>query len=244
VKLENKGGFNLQEFWRELWQQIDNQQQSYVSEAELRLQGLCSSPTSEVAYSKLGKYLQEGWRLRNVSMLTDALVAILVSAEFYWRERRCTRAAGLLLEASDLFYLLDKGATSQRCITNSLHLAVQGQPTQWWEFDIMASALLFSTCLSLIENPEILTRQFRALRASVPKRIQKRLGREDAYRVTLFLRRATRLHTLTPLAALDTISTLRSSSEFSTLYDYLTGHAERYALIRDGLTALRRIAQT
>ncbi len=177
-------------------------------------------------------------------MLTGALVANLVSAEFYWSEQRFTRAAGLLLEASDLFYLLDKCATSQRCITTALHLAVQGQPTHSWEFDIMANALLFSACLSLIENPEILAEQFRALRTSVPERIQKRLGREDAYRVTLFLRRATRLQTLTPLTTLDTISTLRSSSDFSTLYDYLTGHAERYALIRDGLTALRRIAQT
>ncbi|MFX1476241.1 MAG: hypothetical protein ACFFCO_12300, partial [Promethearchaeota archaeon] len=117
-------------------------------------------------------------------------------------------------------------------------------PMHWWEFDIMANALLFSTCLSLIENPEGLAAQFRTLRASVPKRIQKRLSREDAYRVTLFLRRAVRLHTLTPLTTLDTICTLRSSSEFSTLHDYLAGHAERYALIRDGLTALQRLVQT
>ncbi len=177
-------------------------------------------------------------------MLADALVAILVSAEFYWHKHRYTRAAGLLLEASDLFYLLDKCATSQRCITTALQLAIQEQPMHWWEFDIMANALLFSTCLSLIENPEGLAAQFRTLRASVPKRIQKRLSREDAYRVTLFLRRAVRLHTLTPLTTLDTICTLRSSSEFSTLHDYLAGHAERYALIRDGLTALQRLVQT
>ncbi len=179
-----------------------------------------------------------------MSKLSDALVATLVSAEFYWREERYTRAAGLLLEASDLFYLLDKRATSQLCITNSLHLAVQGQPTHWWEFDIMANTILFSACLSLIENPDNLSEQFRVARSSVPERIRKRLGREDAYRATLFLRRAARLQTLTPINALDAISTLRTSSDFSTLHDYLTGHAKRYALIRDGLIALRRIAQT
>ncbi len=172
--------------------------------------------------------------------MTDALVATLVCAEFYWHENRFTRASGLLLEASDLFYLLDKCSTSQQCITTALHLAVQGQPTHWWEFDIIANSILFSACLSLIENPENLAKQFHDLRASIPERIRKRLGREDAYRVTLFLRRATRLQALTPITTLDTMSTLRSSSDFSTLYDYLTGHAERYALIRDGLTALRR----
>jgi hypothetical protein len=234
----------LQEFWRELWQQINDQQQSYVSEAELRLRGLLSSPSSELAYSKLGNYMQESWRLRSASMTTDALVATLVSAEFYWREHRFTRTAGLLLEASDLFYLLEKRGASQECITTALHLAVQGQPTQWWEFDIIANTILFTACLSLIENPENLAKQFRELRALIPEKMRKRVGREDAYRVTLFLRRATRIQTLTPIITLDTISTLRCSSDFSSLHDYLTGHAERYALIRDGLEALRRRVQT
>lgn len=187
--------------------------------------------------------MQESWRLRSANMVADALVATLVSAEFYWREHRFTRASGLLLEACDLFYLLDKSSTSQECLTTTLHLAVQGQPTHWWEFDIIANVILFTACLSLIESPEDLAKQFRDLRASIPERMRKRVGREDAYRVTLFLRRATRLQILTPITALDTISTLRCSSDFSTLYDYLTGHAERYALIQDGLTALRRRVQ-
>lgn len=202
-----------------------------------------TSPSSEVAQAKLGKYLQEEWRLRNTNRFAEALVIVLVGGEYYWRKHRQIRAAGLLLEAADLFYLLEQEESSQRCLTAALNLIIEGRPKAWWEFEILANIFLLTACLALIENPSTLSKRIRDLRNLAPQRLQTRLQREDGYRVAITLRRTFRMRNLTPLEGLDTKPTLRSSSDFATLYEYLMGLTERYALIRDGITALRRITQ-
>jgi hypothetical protein len=214
-----------------------------ATEAELRLTGLMTSPSPEVAQTKLGKYLQEEWRLRNANQLAEALVIVLVSGEYYWRQHFPIRAAGLLLEAADLFHLIEQKESSQRCLTAALNLILEGGPKTWWEYEIMANTFLLTACLAIIENPSLISKSIGNLRNLVPQRLQTRLQREDGYRVAINLRRTFRMRNLTLLEELDEKPTLRSSSDYTTLYEYLMGLSERYALIRDGITALRRITQ-
>jgi len=229
--------------WSELRQELVGSERSLAREVELRLTGLMSSPSHEVAHAKLGRYLQESRRLREANRLEEALVAILVGAEYYWRQHRPVRAAGLLLEAGDLFHLLGRHTASQRCLQAALTLAAEGRPDSWWKFDIMATAVLLTACLALVEDPSTLSGRLREIRETLPPRVLGRLRREDGYRVAITLRRAARRGDLTPLEALEVMPTRRASSEFTTLREYLTSLSERYALIRDGLTALRRLAQ-
>ena len=86
------------------------------SESELRLTGLMTSPSPEVAKVKLGQYLQEADELRAQNKFQDALIVVLVAGEFFWRKHQPTRAAGLLLEASDLFFILQKLEASQQIV--------------------------------------------------------------------------------------------------------------------------------
>jgi hypothetical protein len=202
-----------------------------------------TSPSTEVAQAKLGKYLQEEWRLRNANQLAEALVIILVSGEYYWRKHLPIRAAGLLLEAADLFHLIGQNESSQRCLTAALNLTIEGRPKSWWEYEILANIFLFAACLALTENPSSISKRIRNLRNLLTEKLQTRIPREDGYRIAITLRRTYRLRNLTLLEELDEKPTLRSSSEFSTLYEYLMGLAERYALIRDGVTTLRHITQ-
>jgi len=202
-----------------------------------------TSPSREVAHAKLGQYLEESRRLREKNRLEEALVAILVGAEYYWRRHRPVRSAGLLLEAGDLFHLLERRSASQSCLQAALNLAVEGRTNQWWKFDIMATAVLLIACLALIEDPSTLSERLREIRELLPPRVLNRLRREDGYRLAITLRRSARRRDLTPLEALEVMPTRRASSEFATLREYLTSLSERYALIRDGLTALRHLAQ-
>lgn len=202
-----------------------------------------TSPSFEVAQTKLGKYLQEEWRLRKTNHFAEALIIVLVGGEYYWRKHQPIRAAGLLLEAADLFHLLEQEQSSQRCLTAALNLTLEGRPKASWEFEILANIFLMTACLSLVENPPEIYKRIQNLRNMVPKKLQDRIQREDAYRVTITLRRTFRKRDLTPLEDLDTKPTIRSSSDFTTLYEYLMGLSERYTLIRDGITALRRITQ-
>jgi hypothetical protein len=202
-----------------------------------------TSPTSDVAQSKLGQYLQESGCLREQGHLTEALISILVGSEYYWRKHHPMRAAGLLLEASDLLYLLDEHGGSYQCLVGALRLAVEGRPTEWWEFEIMGDVFLLAVSLSIIENPALASPRIHDLRALLPTRLQSRVSREDGYRIAIGLRRALRRRSLSPIDALDTTPTLRSHSEYASLYEYLTASAERYMLVRASLTALRHLTQ-
>ena len=222
---------------------MTNQDRAFSTEVELRLTGLMTSPSLEVAKTKLGQYLQEAWQLRQRNQLSEALVIILVWAEYYWRKHQPTRSAGLLLEASDLLYLLENLQASQQVLITALNLGGQASLKNWWELEIMANVFLLMTSLLLKENPGELFKQIRDLRSSVPTRIKLRLSREDGYRIAIALRQAFRRRSFEPIDALDTRHTLRSRSEYATLHEYLMAHAERYVIIRDGLTALQRLAQ-
>jgi hypothetical protein len=202
-----------------------------------------TSPTSDVAQSKLGQYLQESQRLREQGRLTEALISILVGSEYYWRKHHPMRAAGLLLEASDLLYLLNEHSTSYQCLLGTLRLAVEGRPTVWWEFEIIGDVFLLTVSLSIIENPALAAPRIHDLRELLPSRLQSGVSREDGYRIAVALRRALRRHSLSPVDALDTTPTLRSHSEFASLYEYLMATAERYMLVRAGLIALRHLTQ-
>ncbi|MFX1540585.1 MAG: hypothetical protein ACFFBX_07420 [Promethearchaeota archaeon] len=229
--------------WHDLYHAIDRHQHSLVTDAELRLTGLMSSPSPEVAKEKLGRYLQEAHRLRKKNQPKMALVLVVVSSEFYWRKHQPTRAAGLLLEASDLFYALQNLVTSQQCLTAALELTYKKSSLKWWENELLGTIFLFTACLTLLENPSSINQRLNALRNKLSKKQQAQVRREDGYRIALAVRRAVQRHSLSPIDDLDTKTTLRSRSEYATLYEHLKGFAERYTLIREGLTALRRETQ-
>jgi len=202
-----------------------------------------TSPGPDIAKGKLGQYLQEARTLRKKKQYKDALVIVLVSGEYYWRQHHSTRAAGLLLEASDLFYLEQNTETSQHCLRVALDLMAQVPRLKWWENELIGGIFLLTACLSIISDPGILSKQLSNYRSSLSQKQQARLSREDGYRVAVTLRRAIHRKSLTPINDLEMKTTLRSRSEYVTLYEYLQGLSERYVIIRDGLTALRRETQ-
>lgn len=222
---------------------MSSRARSFGTEVELRLTGLMTSPSSDVAQSKLGQYLQESQRFREQGHLTEALVSILVGSEYYWRKHHPMRAAGLMLEASDLLYLLNEHDTSYQCLLGTLRLAAEGRPAVWWEFEILGDVFLLTVSLSITENPGLASSRIRSLRERLPKKLLSRASREDGYRIAIALRRAVRRRSLSPVDALDTTPTLRTHSEFASLYEYLMASAERYSVVRDGLVALRHLTQ-
>jgi hypothetical protein len=237
------GGSSLQDLWRELRQTMSSRARSFGTEVELRLTGLMTSPTSDVAQAKLGQYLEEGQRLREQGHITEALISTLVGSEYYWRKHYPMRTAGLLLEASDLVYLLHEYDTSYQCLSGALHLTAEGRPSQWWEFEILGDTFLLAVSLSIVQNSALASPRIRSLRELLPKRLQSRASREDGYRIAIALRRAITRRSLSPIDAMDTIPTLRSHSEFASLYEYLMASAERYTVVRDGLIVLRHLTQ-
>ena len=172
-----------------------------------------------------------------------ALVLVLVSSEFYWRKHQLTRAAGLLLEASDLFYTIQNLVTSRQCLTAALDLIIKKPGLDWWENELLGTIFLFTACLTLLETPSSINQGLNALRNTLSKKQQAQVRREDGYRIALAIRRAVQRHSLSPIDDLDTKTTLRSRSEYATLYEHLMGFAKRYVLIREGLIALRRETQ-
>lgn len=233
----------MQNLWRELYQELTTQHRPLATDAELRLTGLMTSPSSEIAKAKLGQYLQEAQRAREKNQLQDSLILVLVSGEYYWRKHQPTRAAGLLLEASDLFYLLQLPEISYRCLSAALDLVKKKIPLVWWEYELLGNIFLFTASLAILNAPATLSQRLTHFRKALSKTQQSQVSREDGYRVATALRRAYQRRSLVPLDELDTKTTLRSQAESTTLYEYLTGEAERYILIRDGLTALRRETQ-
>ncbi len=202
-----------------------------------------TSPGSEVAKAKLGLYLQEAKKLRKEKQYRYALVIVLVIGEYYWRHHLSTRAVGLLLEASDLFFLADNIVSSKKCLQAALDLIAQEPQRSWWEKELLGSIFLFSACITIIDDPPTLNAQLNSHRNTLSEKQQTRLSREDGYRVAIALRRAIGRKSLAPIEELETKTTLRSRSEYTTLYEYLQGMSERYVIIRDGLITLRREIQ-
>jgi hypothetical protein len=219
---------------------MDHQRRSSATEAELRFTGLMTSPGPGVAKAKLGQYLQEAKIFRAKKEYNSALLLILVSGEYYWRHHHPSRAAGLLLEAADLFYLQDALKSSQSCLQGALDLLIRKSPLTWWEKEMIGSLFVFAACLILIADAANLSKHIDIFRKSLSKKQQARFRREDGYRVAIALRRAVNRKSLGSLDELETKTTLRSRSEYATLYEYMQGLSERYAIIRDGLIALRR----
>jgi hypothetical protein len=201
-----------------------------------------TSPEPEVAKTKLGQYLQEAKKLRNQKRYKDALVIVLVSSEFFWRQHQSTKAAGLLLEAADLFYLEERIENSLRCLRMALDLVAQTPQSNWWEKEMAGTIFLLAACLTLIDDTDNLSQQLNTFRTTLSKKQQERLGREDGYRVAIALRRVIARNSIVPIDDLDVKTTLRSRSEYTTLSEYLQGLSERYVIIKDGVIALRREA--
>ena len=222
---------------------IAPQQKSFQTEAELRLTGLMTSPESEVAKTKLGKYLQDAKKFREQEQYKDALVIVLVSSEYFWRQHQPTKAAGLLLEAADLFFLEQRIESSRGCLRVALNLVAQTPQSHWWEKELAGNIFLLTACLTIIEDTNNLSHQLTALRMTLSKKQRERLSREDGYRVALAFRRVIARNSLTPFDDLDTKTTLRSRSDYATLSEYLYGLSERYVIIRDGIIALQRETQ-
>jgi hypothetical protein len=213
------------------------------TESELRLTGLMTSPSPEIAKVKLGQYLQEANELRAQNQSQNALIIVLVAGEFYWRKHQPTRAAGLLLEASDLFFILQKFEASQTCLKTALELITTKTPLKWWEKELFGSIFLFTAALALIERSSSISHRFSDLRRKLSVKQQSQIRREDGYRVALAIRKAVKHQALSPIDDLDTKTTLRSHSDYTTLYEYLMGQANRYVLIDKGLTALQQQIQ-
>jgi hypothetical protein len=202
-----------------------------------------TSPSPEIAKVKLGQYLQEAKELRAQNQPQNALIIVLVAGEFFWRKHQPTRAAGLLLEASDLFFVMQKFEASQSCLNSALELITSKTPLKWWEKELFGSIFLFTASLALIERSSSISRRLSELRQTLSEKQQSQIRREDGYRVALALRKAVKQQTLSPIDDLDTKSTLRSRSDYTTLYEYLLGQAKRYLLIDTGLTALQQQIQ-
>ena len=202
-----------------------------------------TSPSPEIAKVKLGQYLQEADDLRAQNQFQNALIVVLVAGEFYWRKHQPTRAAGLLLEASDLFFMLQKHGASQDSLNTALKLIATKTPLKWWEKELFGSIFLFTAALALIENSSSISHRLSDLRQSLSEKQQSQIRREDGYRVALALRKAVKKQAISPIDELDTKTTLRSHSDYTTLYEYLMGQAKRYVLIDKGITALQHHIQ-
>ncbi len=229
--------------WHDLYKEADNQQHAGSKIAELRLTGLMTSPGPEVAKTKLGQYLQEAERLRNKNQYRAALIIVLVSGEYYWRKHQPTRAAGLLLEASDLFYLLENLEASHRSLSAALNLTARKPSRTWWENELMGNIFLLATCLMIIDDPSSISRHFSNFRNVLSTKQRSQISREDGYRVASAMRRAILRKSYAVIEELDTKTTLRIRSEYATLYEHLLGLTERYVLIRNGLITLQRFIQ-
>ncbi|MFW9983521.1 MAG: hypothetical protein ACFFCB_02195 [Candidatus Odinarchaeota archaeon] len=202
-----------------------------------------TSPSPEIAKVKLGQYLQEADGLRAQNEYQNALIVVLVAGEFFWRKHQPTRAAGLLLEASDLFFMLQKYEASQGSLNTALELITTKTPLKWWEKELFGSIFLFTAALALIENSSSISHRLSDLRQSLSEKQQSQIRREDGYRVALALRKAVKQQVFSPIDDLDTKTTLRSHSDYTTLYEYLMGQAKRYVLIDKGLAALQHHIQ-
>ncbi len=233
----------MQNFFRQLWEELNDEESVSTDEVELKLTNLMASLSSDVGQIKLGQYLQDARRLRENNQFRKALSIVLVAAEYYWRKHQPFRAAGLLLEAADLFHLIQQNKLSIQCLGAAFTLASSPPPRQWWEYEILASIVLFNVALALIENPSELSKRIRTLRNALPDTLRVKLGRQDGYRIAITLRRAYRSRTIDPIDSLDMKFTSGKNAETDTLYEYLMNLTERYALIRDGLRALRRLMQ-
>jgi hypothetical protein len=237
-------GVFLQNLWRDLYKLVGNHQQSFETEAELRLTELMTSPGFDSAKAKLGQYLQEATKLREKKQYEDALIIVLVSGEYYWRQHEPTRAAGLLLEASDLFYLAQKPDASNNCLRAAFDLMAPRAQLSWWERELIGSIFLLVACLSIIVDSNSLKTQLNSFYGFLSPKQQARLRREDGYRIVIALRRAITRKSLTPIEDLDSKAPLRSRSDYSTLYEHLQGISERYVIIHDGLIALQNETQS
>ncbi|MFW9830598.1 MAG: hypothetical protein ACFFD8_02360 [Candidatus Thorarchaeota archaeon] len=202
-----------------------------------------TSPTPELAKEKLGQYLEDSRTLREKKQYKEALALILVSGEYYWRKHQHTRAAGLLLEACDLFYHLQTVNSCQTCLIAALELISKKAPLIWWENELLGTIFLFKACLTILTDSNTISEQIRNFREKAPKNLQSQISREDGYRVAVALKQAVKRESLSPIDDLDTKTTLRSRSDYTTLHEYLMGLAERYVLIGDCLRALRRETQ-
>jgi hypothetical protein len=193
----------------------------------------------EMSKVKLGQYLREADEFRSQERYQPALILILVAGEFYWRKHHPTRAAGLLLEASDLFYVLQQPEASQLCLSIALDLITTQATLKWWEKELFGSIFLFAAALAVLENPSSIRSRINELRQTLSKKQQSQIRREDGYRVSILFRKAVKQESLAPIEDLDTKSTVRQHSEYTTLHEYLLGQTERYTLIKDGLAALQ-----
>jgi hypothetical protein len=202
-----------------------------------------TSPTTEIAKTKLGQYLQDANRLRRDNQIPSALVVVLVSGEYYWRKHQPSRAAGLLLEACDLFFKISDLPASQQCLDAALKLLVTKPNLAWWENELLGDVFLFLACVALLEDSSTISQLITNSRNRLSAKLQSQLSREDGYRVAIALRRVIKRKSLTPLDELDSKATLRSRSKHATLYEHLIGLANRYSLIQEGLTVLRSSIQ-
>lgn len=199
-----------------------------------------TSPTPEIAKEKLGQYLQNSRLLQEKNQYKEALVLILVSGEYYWRKHQPTRAAGLLLEACDLFYRSQTISNCQTCLAAALELITKKTPRVWWEKELLGNIFLFTASIAILDDSASISERLATIRNGLAKHVQTQIGREDGYRVAIALRRAVKRCSHAPIDELDSKKTLRSRSEYTTLYEYLMGLAERYVLIRDSLTTVVR----
>lgn len=203
-----------------------------------------TSPDPEIAKAKLGQYLQEAERLRQKNKIPAALVVILVSSEYYWRKHQPTRAAGLLLEACDLFFLKRDLEASQQCLSAALELLRMKPNLTWWESELLGDLFLFIACAALLDDPSTISQRLTDSRNKLSAKLQSQISREDGYRVAIALRRSAQRKSLAPLEELDSKVALRSRSKHATLDEHLFGLADRYSLIQESLTALQnRIRQ-
>jgi len=202
-----------------------------------------TSPSSEIAKKKLGQYLQDANRLRRENQIPAALVVVLVSGEYYWRKHLPTRAAGLLLEACDLFFLINDLTSCQQCLDVALELLLSKPNLRWWESELLGDLFLFLACVAVLEDFSTISQRLTDSRNRLSVKLQSQISREDGYRVAIALRRVIQRKSLAPLDELDSNTTLRSRSKYSTLYEHLLGLANRYALIQESLMLLQNTIQ-
>jgi hypothetical protein len=233
-------GVCLQNLWRDLYLRAGAHNPSLESDAELRLTGLMTSPSTEIAKTKLGQYLQDANQLREKNQIPAALVVVLVSAEYYWRKHHPNRAAGLLIEACDLFSLIQDLEASQKCLDTALELLLTKPALAWWESELLGDLFLFLVCVALLDDSSTISQRLTDFRNRLSEKLQSQISREDGYRVATALRRAIQRKSSAPLDELDSKTTLRTQSKHTTLHEHLLGLANRYSLIQEGLTALQK----
>ena len=112
---------------------------------------------------------------------------------------------------------------------------------KWWEKELIGSIFLLLSCTTIVIDSASIKDQLNKFRSILSEKQQSRLSREDGYRVAIAVRRAINQQSLAPIDDLESKATLRTRSEYSTLYEYLQGMSERYVIIRDGLITLRRV---